>query len=103
MKYAIKPIRIAPCVRLGANGYDEWLLRRDGFDRTLCEEMEYALDFAALHLRSAEAVAIAVSARLNGYPAAEEFDLVAIRKLIDSANRLWTFRLWTFEVENDCD
>lgn len=98
MKYAIEPIEIAPKIWLGADGEGEW--------RLFCESCkledewhlngvaQYVLNLATLVLKSGEMVEAVLSGRLGGMALnTEDFNDVAVRKLIDRANELWTFEV----------
>lgn len=54
-----------------------------------CEEALYALDYAALQLRSEEAFIIALSA-MTYFPM-QSFDERAVRKVIRRVNEVWEF------------
>lgn len=98
MKYAIKPIEIAPKVWLGVDEEGEWHLfyasRKPEDEWHVSSGQQYLLDFAVLVLRSAETIEIALVNRLCGMArGVEEFNDRAVQKLIGRANKLWTFEV----------
>ncbi len=98
MKYAVKPIEIAPAVWLGVDGYGGWRLfyesRKPEDEWLLGQVAQDILDFVALVLNSAEAVEVVVCGRLCGVaPSIEQYNGHAVQKLIDRANELWTFEV----------
>lgn len=80
-------------IKLCLNGYWRFYYWSFGeWDRSgelACIGVQYALDFAALHLRSAEAFIVVLSAVSNIGIA--RFDENAVRQLIRKANKIWEF------------
>ena len=98
MKYAIKPIEIAPEVWLGVDKDGGWRLYHESCgsedEWPLSYVGQHLLNFATLVLKSAEMVEVVVCGRLFGVaPDTEKYDDRAMQKLIDRANRLWTFEV----------
>ena len=97
MKYAIRPIRIAPDLWLGVQADGMWALFVDGLTPDcrwhLDRVTNYTLDFMALVLKSVESFEVAVLVRMCGLVKIEEFNDRAVQKLIDRANELWTFEV----------
>ncbi len=65
--------------------YGQW----DVSEQLACNGVQYALDFAALRLRSTEALIVVLSA-ITGYPIVD-FDEKAVRQLVREANKTWEF------------
>lgn len=90
-------IQIARRLRLTLNRRGEWRAEyaygndSDWGSMFLCNEIKYALDYAVLHLKDAEAIAVVFMTNYHTRRI-RKYDMEALERVVKEANELWTFK-----------